>query len=67
MKSEQFKIYKFKDASNWNIIWKLHTKVIMNAVRIYDLVIGKSKTSLTKSSNENKEDVRKRYNVDYSI
>lgn len=42
-------------------------KVIMNAVRIYDLVIGKSKTSLTKLSNENKEDARKRYNVDYSI
>lgn len=52
MKSEQFKINKFKDVSNWNI-WKSHMKIIMNAVRIYDLVIDKSKTSLTKPSNEN--------------
>jgi len=66
MKSEQFKINKFKDVSNWNI-WKSHMKIIMNAVRIYDLVIDKSKTSLTKPSNENKEHARKRYNVDYSI
>jgi len=66
MKSEQFKINKFKDASNWNT-WNFHIKVIMNAVRIYDLVIGKSKTSLTKPSNKNKEDARKGYNLDYLI